>query len=131
MKRRSKPDEHAAAPPLPQPTPRQLAEDWLRALTLTVTADRGTTLEQLYQSIAEANQISAVQVELGTPLPPADARALDDAMAWTSRIRSDQAKANMLIDALLIQWLAEATGQDRAAVVQRLALEVEALLPPA
>jgi hypothetical protein len=70
-------------------------------------------------------------VAISTPLSPADARALDDAMKWSARIRSDQAKANMLIDALLVQWLADATGQDRAAVVQRLALEVEARLPPA
>ena len=130
MKRRSDPDEDGASAPPPQPTPRKLAEDWLRALTLTVTARAGTTLDQLYQTIAQVNQLGSVRLALSTPLSQDDARTLDAAMAWINTIRSDQAKANMLIDTLLIKWLAEATGQDRAAVVQRLALEVEALLPP-
>jgi len=116
--------------PPSQPTPRKLAEDWLRALTLTVSADASTTLDQLYQSIAQVNQLGTARIALRTPLSQEDARALDAAMAWTNKIRSDQAKTNMLMDMLLITWLAEATGQDREAVVQRLALEVETLLPP-
>jgi len=51
-------------------------------------------------------------------------------MAWVHTVRSDQSEVNMLVDSLLIQWLADASGQDRATVVQRLALAMEALLPP-
>lgn len=102
----------------------------MRALTITVTSSSDTTPDQLFHSVAQVNQPGAVRVELSRPLPPADARAVADAMAWVHGVRSDQAKVNMLVDALLIQWLAEAAGQDRAAVVQRLALAVEALLPP-
>jgi hypothetical protein len=37
---------------------------------------------------------------------------------------------HLLVEGTLIDWLAEATGQDRSAVVQRLALKIERLLPP-
>jgi len=39
-------------------------------------------------------------------------------------------RVTLLIEGLLIVWLAEATVQDRGAVLQRLALAVERLLPP-
>lgn len=69
-------------------------------------------------------------MQIRTPLPDQDARVLDDMLIWYADVRSHQAGLNLLVEGLLIDWLAEATGQDRAAVVQRLALAVERLLPP-
>jgi hypothetical protein len=65
-----------------------------------------------------------------TPLPPDDAHALDETLAWYAEIRSRQVGLNLLVESLLIGWLADAAGQDRSAVIQRVALSVENLLPP-
>jgi hypothetical protein len=107
-----------------------LAEDWMRALTIVVHSEPGTTPEQLIQSIAQANQPASVRVEISTPLPQHDIEVLEEARAWNAEVRSSQAKVNTLVDVLLIGWLAEASGQSRSEVVQRLALTVEKLLPP-
>ena len=103
----------------------------MRALTLVVGSAPGTTPDQLIESIAQVNQPGVARVEISTPLPPHDAAVLERARAWNAEVRSNQAKANTLVDALLIGWLAEASGQSGAEVVQRLALAVEQLLPPA
>ncbi|MBW4722378.1 hypothetical protein [Saccharothrix obliqua] len=83
--------------------------------------------------VAEVNQVNqpeSVRVRLRTRLSAQDARVLDETLAWYADVRSRQAGVTLLVEGLLIDWLAEATGQNRAAVVQRLALAVERLLPP-
>lgn len=107
---------------------RTMAEDWLRSLT--ITAEPGTTPEQAVELIARVNQPRSLSMQIRTPLPPDDAQALDETLAWYAEVRSRQAGLNLLLEGLLLGWLAEATGQDRSAVIQRLALAVENLLPP-
>lgn len=80
--------------------------------------------------IAQVNQPETVRLTFRTPLSPEDRRVLDDALAWISEQRSRQAGVNLLIESILIDMVAEATGQDRATVIQRLALKVERLTPP-
>ncbi len=103
----------------------------MRALTLLVDSEPGTMPEQLIESIAHVNRPGVTRLEISTPLPPHDAAVLEQARAWNAQVRSNQAKANTLVDVLLIDWLAEASGRSRAEVVQRLALALEHLLPPA
>ncbi|WP_261566299.1 hypothetical protein [Frankia gtarii] len=55
---------------------------------------------------------------------------LEETLAWYAEVRSRQAGLHLLLEGLLIDWLADATGQDRGAVVQRLALTVETMLSP-
>ena len=80
--------------------------------------------------IAQINQPRSLSMQIRAPLPPDDAQALDESLAWYAEVRSRQAGLNLLVEGLLIGWLAEASGQDRSAVVQRLALTLEKLLPP-
>lgn len=115
-------------PSIPRPSSRTLAEDWLRALT--ITGEPGLTPQHAIALIEQVNKPETVQVRIRTPLPTEDARVLDETLAWYADVRSRQAGVNLLVEGLLIDWLAKATGQDRTAVVQRLALEVERLLPP-
>jgi hypothetical protein len=51
-------------------------------------------------------------------------------VAWYADVRSRQAGLNLLVESLLIDWPVEATGQDRSAILERLALAVEKRLPP-
>lgn len=54
-----------------------------------------------------------MQVAIRTPLPPDDAQARRDSLAWQHQARSRQAGVNLMIEDRLIRWrwLAEATGQ--------------------
>lgn len=113
-------------PRVPRPSPRAMAEDWLRSLT--ISGEPGTTPERALELIARVNQPGTLSMQLRTPLPPDDAQALDETLAWYADVRSRQAGVNLLVEGLLIGWLAEATGQDRGAILQRLALAVEELL---
>jgi hypothetical protein len=115
-------------PGVPRPSPRTIAEDWLRALT--ISGEPGITPKRAMELIARVNQPGTLSVQLRAPLPPDDAQALDETLAWYADVRSRQAGLNLLVESLLIEWLAEATGQDRSVVIQRLALAVEKLLPP-
>lgn len=114
-------------PKVPRPSPRTMAEDWFRALT--ISGQPGQTPEQALALIAQVNQPRSLSMQIRTPLPHDDAQALDESLAWYAEVRSRQAGLNLLLEGLLISWLAEATGQDRAAIIQRLALTMENLLP--
>jgi len=113
---------------MPRRSPRELAEEWLR--TLTITSEPGITLEQAYDLIAQVNPPERLRVRMRTPLHADDAQALDELVAWYADVRSRQAGLHLVVEGMLILWLAEATGQSRTAIVQRLALEIENLLPP-
>lgn len=49
-------------------------------------------------------------MQIRTPLPPDDAQALAESLAWYAEVRSRQAGLNLLVEGLLIGWLAKATG---------------------
>lgn len=112
---------------VPRQSPRQLVDDWLRSLT--ITSDKGKTMQERLDLIAEVNQPRTMSVRIRTALPSDDAHALRETLAWYHDIRSRQAGVNLLIDNLLIGWLAEATGEACGAVIQRLALAIEKVLP--
>lgn len=115
-------------PRVPRPSPRSMAEDWLRSLT--ISGQPGTTPQQAMELIAQINQPRTLGVQIRTPLPTDDAQMLEETLHWYNDVRNRQAGVNLLVEGLMIGWLAEATGQHRSAIIQRLALTVEKLLPP-
>lgn len=104
-----------------------MTNDWLRSLT--ITSEPGRTPEQVLELIAQVNQPGAISTHSRTPLPFDDAQALDEPLAWLHDVRSRNAGLHILIEGLLIGWLAEASQTDRGAVIQRLALAIDGLLP--
>ncbi|MEX5636406.1 hypothetical protein [Parafrankia sp. FMc2] len=114
-------------PVVPRPSPRELAEGWLR--TLTITGEPGITPARAMELIAQVNQPRTLGVRMRTPLPLDDVQILEDTLAWHAEVRTREVGLHLLLEGLLIGWLADATGQERAAIVQRLALAVENMLP--
>ncbi|MDX3663740.1 hypothetical protein PV646_41205 [Streptomyces sp. ID05-26A] len=121
-------EQEVQRPGLPQLSARAMAEDWLRALT--ITHEPGIDPKQAMEAVAQVNQPETLRLTIRTPLPAADRQVLDDMLAWDTEARSRQAGVHLLLDGILIDMVAGATGQDRAAVIQRLAIAVERLLPP-
>jgi hypothetical protein len=124
-------DAAAAVPPvLRHPSPRELVNDWLVALTLM--GEDGKTPQQLMDQIAEVTQVGRDQpvVVITTPLPRRDVEAIEAAQQWYASARSRQAGVHVLVENLLIGWLTEATGHSRSEILQRLALTIETTLPP-
>jgi hypothetical protein len=115
------------AEPLPVHDPRAMLEDWLRALTIV---GEGHAPAEALALLARVNQPQTVQVRIRTPLPPEDAQALRDSLAWQHEARSRQAGVNLMVEDRLIRWLAEATGQSWSEIVQRLARDLNTVLPP-
>ncbi|WP_035920440.1 hypothetical protein [Frankia sp. QA3] len=114
-------------PTVPRPSPRELAEDWLH--TLTISGEPGIAAERAMELIAQVNQPRRLGVRMRTPLPLDDAQILEETLAWYAEVRCRQAGLHLLLEGFR-GWLADAAGQDRGAVVQRLALTVETVLSP-
>ncbi|MEU4807419.1 hypothetical protein [Actinosynnema sp. NPDC023587] len=112
---------------LPQQTSREVAQDWLRGLTLL--GEGGRTLQETLDLITEVNQVRAHVLALEGPLSARDSAVLLAGLEWTARARSRQAGVNLLVEGLLIEWLCQATGRTRTHVVQQLALEIDRRLP--
>ncbi|UKD50825.1 hypothetical protein L3Q65_00585 (plasmid) [Amycolatopsis sp. FU40] len=112
---------------LPVIDPREMVNDWIRALA--VLGERRGPDETL-ALIERVNRPGKLSVTIRTPLLPEDVRAIEESQAWQNEIRSRQAGVNILVDQYLIRWLTEATGQSWAEIVQRLAREIAAELPP-
>lgn len=113
--------------PLPKQDPREMLNDWIR--TLTVIGE-GHSPDSALALIAKVNQPGQHLVQIRTPLPQDDVQALNDSMAWLNENRSRQAGVSILVEQLLIQWLADATGQTWSEIVQRLAQTINTTLPP-
>jgi hypothetical protein len=84
------------------------AEDWLRSLT--ISAQPGMTPEEAVALITQVTRPRTLSMQIRTPLPPDDAQALAESLAWYAEVRSRQAGLNLLVEGLLIGWLAKATG---------------------
>lgn len=93
----------------------------------------GKSPQQLMDQIAEVTQVDQDQpvVVITTPLPRRDVDAIEAAQQWYASARSRQAGVHLLVENLLIGWLTDATGQSRSEIIQRLALTIETVLPPA
>jgi hypothetical protein len=76
------------------------------------------------------NQPGAVGIKLRGPVSEHDQQALAEGVAAMNTSRSRQAWLNHLIEAQLIIWLADATGQSRADIIQRLAIQLGSVIPP-
>ncbi|WP_405071373.1 hypothetical protein OG558_18545 [Kribbella sp. NBC_01510] len=87
-------------------------------------------LEQKVAMIAAVNQAGAVGIKLRGPVSEHDQQALAEGVAAMNTTRSRQAWLNHLIEAQLIIWLADATGQSRADIIQRLAIQLGSVIPP-
>jgi hypothetical protein len=92
------------APRLPRPSSREMAEDWLR--TLTISSEPGTTPQQAVDLIAQVNRPRTLGVPIHTPLPRDDAQVLEETLAWYAEVASRQVGVNLLVEGLLIGWLA-------------------------
>jgi len=74
---------------IPRQSAQELAEDWLRALT--ITSEPGFAPERAMELIAQVNQPGRLQVRSRTPQPAKDARVLEETLAWCNDVRSRQA----------------------------------------
>ncbi len=131
--RRRKPSEDEFAknstppPPMPRRAPREVLDDWLRALTIL---SEGHSPEETFNLIALVNQPGQHRVRIRTPRPADDAHAVEDALPWYRDLLDRQVKVNLAIESILIGWLAESTGQSRNQIVQRLAEAINRIQPP-
>ena len=94
----------------PARTGRELAEDWMRALT--ISHHPGITPTRALAEIAETNRPLSIPIPVRTRLPADDRAAIEAALARHRDTASRQAGVNLLVEGLLIEWLAEATGTD-------------------
>jgi len=119
-------DRERGGQELPAIEPRKLIDDWIRVLTLV---GEGRSPAETTALIEKVNQPGTHVVEIRTPLPAADTQAIEQSQAWLEEIRSRQAGVHVLVEQFLITWLTEATGQSWSEVVQRLAREIDTVLP--
>ncbi len=110
-------------------TGRDLVNEWMRALTI-VSHGRGRRPAELLAEIAGVTQPETIQVRLVTPLLPGEKWMLDETQRAVTRLRSRETSVHMMITSVLVGWLAEATGQTRSDVLQRLSLTLDSALPP-
>lgn len=108
--------------------PRDLMDQWLRALTILGETDKSP--QARLDLIRDVNKPGRTDVTITTPLQPEEQRALTEAFAALNDLRSRQTGMHLMVEETLTGWLAEATGQTRAEIVQKLALAMDALMPP-
>lgn len=108
-------------------TQREIVDEWLRGLTIIAHPD-GRTPEELLAEIAEVNQMTVDHISIVSPLLPGEARTLTETTRANSRLRSRETKVHAFVTLLLVDWLAEETGQTRSDVLHRLALRLDAWL---
>jgi hypothetical protein len=108
---------------------RELFNQWLRGLTvLTEPGDR--PLPERLALIAEVNDARTHVIDMPYPPTVEELNRLIEAMRDTDRLRSREHGAHALVTSLLLRWLSEATGQPQSDTINRLALTIEAMLPP-
>jgi hypothetical protein len=109
---------------------RETVHEWMAGLTI-VSHAAGRAPQELHAEIAKVNQPETVRLELVTPLLPGELRTLNETVRAVQQLRSRETSVHLLVTALLVGWLAEATEQSRSDVLQRLSLTLESvLLPP-
>lgn len=108
---------------------RELYNKWLRMLTV-LTEPGNTAGPERLALIRRVNPPTTHAVRITSPINAEDARALDEALTGLHRLRSRETGAHALVTSLLLQWLSEATGQTQRDIITRLALTVDAMLPP-
>lgn len=104
-------------------TQKDIVDDWLRGITILSdgSRQRRPISEQLAE-IAKVNDTETGLLSLVSPLLPGESRDLHETIRAQNRLRGREAMVHALITQILLGWLAEARGQDRAEIIQRLAL---------
>jgi len=110
------------------PSPRELFNTWLRVLT--ITGESGKTPQQKMKLVAQVNDPEKIHIQLETPLSVRDRHELDAAIDAVRSRQSRQAGVHLVIESYQMSWLGDGTGQTPSEIIQRLALAVEADLPP-
>lgn len=89
----------------------------------------GRSPEETTALIEQVNEPRTHLVEIRTPLPAADARAIEPSQTWMNELSSRQTGVHILMEQFLITWLAEATGQSWSEIVQWLARHIDTVMP--
>jgi hypothetical protein len=108
-------------------TQREIVEDWLRGMTI-LAHPAGRPIEELLEEISEVNQTQTKPVRIVSPLLPGEAITLTETSRATNRLHGRETMVHALITQILVGWLAEASGQSRSEVIQRLALALDTWL---
>jgi hypothetical protein len=116
-------------------TQRDIVEERLRGMTILAHGD-GRPPEELLSEIATVNDTDAHMIRLVSPLMPGEARDLQQSIRAQNRLRSRETMVHAIVTQILLDWYANASGQTRGEVIERLALKLDALLdqsgpPPA
>jgi hypothetical protein len=122
--------DHPAWQRLDAKTQREITEDWLRSMTILAHGGH-RPLAEVFAEIAEVNQIGAEQIRIITPLMPGELRDLTESARAQSRLHARETTVHALASQILLGWYAEATGQTRSEVLQRLSLLLNAWLTQA
>jgi hypothetical protein len=108
-------------------TQRDIVQDWLRGITI-MAHGRGRPMKELLAEIAAVNDVGTEQVRLVTPLLPGELRDLQESNRAEYRLRGREGMVHAIITQILLGWCADASGETRADVLQRLALRLDAWL---
>jgi hypothetical protein len=108
-------------------TQREIVEEWLRGVTI-LAHPHGRSMEEMLAEVAEVNQPQAVQVRIVTPLLPGEALMLSETTRSNRKLRGRETMVHAIVTQILVGWLAEASGQERSAVIERLALTLDTWL---
>lgn len=104
-------------------TQRDIVEEWLRGITILAGGSQEhRPMDEILTEIAEVNGAGAEPVRLVSPLMPGEARDLHESLRAQAKLRGRETMVHAVITQILISWLADASGQTRSEVIQRLAL---------
>jgi len=102
---------------------REIVEEWLRSITILAHGGHRPPAELLAE-IAAVNDTGTETVRLMSPLMPGEARDLRETQRAVGRLRSRETMVHAAVTQILIDWHATATGQERAEIIQQLALRL-------
>lgn len=105
-------------------TQRDIAEEWLRGMTILAHGG-GRPAGELLAEIAAVNETGAHMIRLISPLMPGEARDLHASIRAQNRLRGRETMVHAIVTQILLGWCATATGQAPGEVLQRLALELD------
>jgi len=102
---------------------REIVEEWLRSITILTHGSHRPPAELLAE-IAAVNDTGTETIRLMSPLMPGEARDLQETQRAVNRLRSCETMVHAAVTQILIDWHATATGQERAEIIQHLALRL-------
>jgi hypothetical protein len=85
-------------------------------------------MNEVLAEIAAVNDVGTEQVRLVTPLLPGELLDLRESNRAEHRLRGREAMVHAIVTQILLDWCADASGETRADILQRLALRLDAWL---